>query len=66
MPITEITALKIKDYVKWRRKEGHADPTIRRQRGNLRSVFTQSKALDLITNGHLPTFVLPSDSKPRK
>ncbi len=29
MPITEITALKIKDYVKWRRKEGDADATIR-------------------------------------
>src|SRR6266404_8933207 len=32
VPITEITALKIKDYVKWRRKEGDADATIR---GNL-------------------------------
>jgi hypothetical protein len=48
MPITEITELKIKDYVKWRRKEGDADPTIRRQLGNLRSAFTQAKALDLI------------------
>jgi len=28
MPIAEITALKIKDYVKWHRKEGDADPTI--------------------------------------
>ena len=25
MPITEITALKIKDYLKWRRKEGDAE-----------------------------------------
>ena len=66
MPITEITALKIKDYVKWRRKEGDADPTIRRQLGNLRSAFTQAKALDLITDSHIPTFVLPADSKPRK
>jgi len=66
MPITEITALKIKDYVKWHRKEGDADPTIRRQLGNLRSAFTQAKALDLITDSHIPTFVLPADSKPRK
>jgi len=66
IPITEITALKIKDYVKWRRKEGDADPTIRRQLGNLRSAFTQAKALDLITDSHIPTFVLPADSKPRK
>jgi hypothetical protein len=49
----EITALKIKDYVKWRRKEGDADPTIRRQLGNLRSAFTQAKALDLITDSHI-------------
>jgi len=66
MPITEITALKIKDYVKWRRKEGDADATIRRQLGNLRSAFTQAKALNLITDSHIPTFVLPADSKPRK
>jgi integrase len=66
MPITEIAALKIKDYVKWRRKDGDADPTIRRQLGNLRSAFTQAKALDLITDSNIPTFVLPADSKPRK
>jgi hypothetical protein len=62
MPITEITALKIKDYVRWRRKEGDADPAIRRQLGNLRSAFTQAKALDLITDSHIPAFVLPADS----
>ena len=47
-------------------EEGDADPTIRRQLGNLRSAFTQAKALDLITDSHIPTFVLPADSKPRK
>jgi len=63
MPIAEITALKIKDYAKWRRKEGDADPTIHRQLGNLRSAFTQAKALDLMTDSHIPTFVLPADFK---
>jgi hypothetical protein len=53
MPITEITARKIEDYVKWRRTEGDADPTIRRQLGNLRSAFIQAKALDLITDSHI-------------
>jgi hypothetical protein len=48
MPITEITALKIKDPVKWGRKEGDADATIRRLLGNPRSVFTQAKALDRV------------------
>jgi hypothetical protein len=52
MPITEITALKIKDYVKWGRKEGDADATIRRQLGNPRSAFTQAKARDLITDNN--------------
>ena len=66
MPNTEITATQIKEYMEWRRKEGDADPTIRRQLGNLRSAFTQAKALDLITDSHIPTFVLPADSRPRK
>jgi hypothetical protein len=46
--------------VKWHRKEGDADPTIRRQLGNLRSAFTQVKAFDLITDSDIPTFVLPA------
>jgi integrase len=65
-PITEITAVKIQAYIKWRRKEGDADATTRRQLGHLRSAFHRAKALDLLTDNHIPTFVLPSDSKPRK
>jgi hypothetical protein len=62
----KITALKIADYVKWRRKEGDAEPTIRRQFGNLRSAFTQAKALDLTTASHIATFVLPARLKTSK
>src|SRR5258705_1392161 len=42
----EITAVKIQDYVKWRRKEGDTGATIRRQLGCLRSAFNRAKALD--------------------
>jgi hypothetical protein len=41
------------------RKAGASDATIRRQIGNLRSAFTQAKALDLITDNYIPTSVLP-------
>ena len=66
MPITEITATKIKEFMQRQRKAGDSDATIRQRLGNLRSALTQAKALDLITDNHIPTFVLPPDSKPRK
>jgi site-specific recombinase XerD len=65
-PVSEITATKLQEFVKWRRKEGDAGPTIRRQLGSLRSAFHRAKALDLITDNHIPTFDLPEDSKARK
>ncbi len=64
--IPEITATKIQEYVKWQRGRHIADATIRRQLGRLRSAFNRAKALDLITDSHIPTFNLPNDSKPRK
>ena len=66
MPILEITALAIKDFVNWRRKKGHKDATIRRQLTPLRSAFQRAKDLDLLTNNHIPNFVLPRDSEPRE
>jgi integrase len=65
-PLPEITAQKIQGFIAWRKKEGDADATIRRQLGRLRSAFSRAKALDLITDNHIPTFVLPRDSEPRK
>jgi integrase len=65
-PITEITALKLQEFIKWRRRKGDSGPTIRRQLGKLRTAFNCAKALDLVTDNHIPTFVLPADSKPRK
>ncbi|HXM92264.1 MAG TPA: tyrosine-type recombinase/integrase [Candidatus Dormibacteraeota bacterium] len=65
MPVTEITAMKLQEYTKWRRKEGDADATIRRQLGRLRSAFRRAKELDLLTDNHIPTFSLPKDSDAR-
>jgi integrase len=64
-PITKITAIKIQEYVKSCRREGYADGTIRRHLGGLCSAFNRAKALDLITDAHIPSFNLPKDSKPR-
>ncbi len=64
-PITEITALRLQEFIKWRREQGDSGPTIRKQLGTLRSAFNRAKELDLITDNHIPSFVLPKDSKPR-
>jgi integrase len=65
-PVPEITASKIQEYSKWRRRAGDASGTIRRQLGALRSAFYRAKALDRLTDNHIPTFELPADSAPRK
>jgi integrase len=65
MPVTDITATKLQEYTKWRRKEGDADATIRRQLGRLRSAFHRAQELDLLTDNHIPTFSLPKDSDAR-
>jgi len=66
MSIPDITATKIREFVQWRRKHGHADPTIRRQLTPLRSAFERAKELDLLTDNHIPSFVLPRDSEARE
>jgi len=66
MPITEIRADKIQEYIKWRRKEGDADATTRRQLGHLRLAFNRAWKLERINRNDIPPFELPNDSKPRK
>jgi integrase len=66
MSITQITAMKLQEFIKWRRREGDADATIRRQLGRLRSAFNRAKELDLITDNLIPSFRLPKDSEPRE
>ena len=66
MSVLEITALKIDEFIRSQRKQGYADPTIRKQLNVLSAAFSIAKSKDLITDNHIPTFNLPSDSKPRE
>ncbi len=65
-PITEITATKIKEFIAYQKRQGYAGSTIRRQLNALRSAFTLAKKTDLITDNHIPSFVMPEESEPRK
>jgi len=49
LPVTEIRVLKIKGFIHWRRKEGDADSTIRRQLGHLRLHSTVRSRMKLST-----------------
>ncbi len=66
LPVTEIRVLKIKGYIQWRRNEGDADATIRRQLSHLRLAFNLALADEVINRNDIPLFKLPKDSKPRK
>ena len=66
MSVSEITATEIQKFIKWRKAKGHSGPTIRRQLTPLRSAFERAKELDLLTDNHIPSFVLPKDSDPRE
>jgi len=66
LPITLITATKIKEFIRQQREQGYKDPTIRRQLSRLRSAFNLAKQHDLITDNHIPSFVMPKDSEPRQ
>jgi integrase len=66
MPITQITAKKIQDYIKKYTKMGYSGATVRRQLSRLQSAFVRTKDLDQITNNHIPSFRLPKDSKARE
>ena len=66
LPVTQITSLKIQEYIKWQRGNGVSGPTIRRQLNRLRSAFNLAKQHDLLTDNNIPSFVLPKDSEPRQ
>jgi len=66
LPVTEIRVQKIKAYIQWRRKEGDADATIRRQRGHLRLAFNRAFKEEEINRNDVPPFELPKDSDPRE
>ena len=66
LPVTEIRVQKIKAYIQWRRKEGDADATIRRQLGHLRLAFNRAFKEEEINRNDVPPFELPKDSDPRE
>jgi integrase len=56
-----ITTDRIREYIRWRQKEGDADPTIRRQLVHLRAMFRLAhKEQKLFT---MPYFPMPKDSE---
>ena len=64
--MTEIRVPKNKGYIQWRRNEGDADATIRRQLSHLRLAFNLAVADEVINRNDNPIFKLPKDSRPRK
>src|SRR5260370_41780789 len=66
LPVTEIRVQKIKGFIQWRRKEGDADSTIRRQLGHLRLAFNRALKDEVIIRNDVPPFELPKDSDPRE
>jgi integrase len=66
MPLTQITATKIREFTAHQRKKGYSDGAIRRQLSVLRAAFSVAKDEDLITDNHIPSFNLPKPSEARK
>lgn len=66
MRATEITTDTIRRYIESRRKDGAADPTIRRQLVLLRSMMNQARKEGHLRFADIPHFPMPPDSKPRK
>jgi integrase len=61
MSASLITTDKIRDYIRWRQREGNSDPTIRRQLVHLRATFKLAhKEQKPFT---MPYFPMPKDSE---
>jgi integrase len=66
MSVIEIDSDVIRRFIKRKREQGLADPTIRRILTNLRTMFNQAKKEGTIRHQDVPFFPMPADSKPRK
>jgi integrase len=64
--VLDIDTDMIRAFIKKKREQGFADPTIRRILVNLRSMFNQAKREGKIRHTDVPYFPMPVDSKPRK
>jgi integrase len=56
-----ITTDRIRDYIRWRQKEGNSDPTIRRQLVHLRAMFKLAHKEQKLFS--MPYFPMPKDSE---
>jgi len=66
MSVLDIDTDTIRAFIKKKREQGLADPSIRRILVNLRSMFNQAKREGKIRHTDVPYFPMPTDSKPRK
>jgi integrase len=66
MSVLDIDTDTIRAFIKKKREQGLADPTIRRILVNLRTMFNQAKREGKIRHTDVPYFPMPADSKPRK
>jgi integrase len=66
MPVLDIDSDCIRGFIKKKREQRLADPTIRRILTNLRTMFNQAKREGKIRHTDVPFFPMPADSKPRK
>jgi integrase len=64
--VLDIDTDSIRAFIKRKRGEGLADPTIRRILVDLRSMFNQAKREGKVRHTDVPYFPMPADSKPRK
>jgi site-specific recombinase XerD len=61
MSASRITTNKIRDYIRWRQREGNSDPTVGRQLVHLRAMFKLAqKEQKRFT---MPYFPMPKDSE---
>ena len=65
-PVTYITPDLLRRYIEARRKEGAADPTIRRNLSMLRSMLNLARKEGRLRLADVPHFPMPQDSKPRQ
>lgn len=65
-PVTYITTDLLRRYIESRRKEGAADPTIRRNLTMLRSMLNLARKEGRLRLADVPHFPMPQDSQPRQ
>jgi integrase len=66
MRVVNINSDLLRQFIETRRKEGAADPTIRRNLAVLRAMLNQARKEGKLRLADIPHFPMPQDSKPRQ